>query len=555
MDATPSLTPDPTDPFTAASHAAPKPISRRTVLFGGAGLLAAPWVLAACGGSSTPAAGSTGGATTSASGSAAVTSGATGATKPGGVLRIARPPASTVETLDPASSLSAYEYLGALYNRLVKQDEKGGVAPDLAASWSVSTDQMTWTFVLRDGVQFHNGKSFTSADAVYTLQHILDPATKSPQAGVLSPFLDSSGVTAKDAKTLVVTLKSPNAEFVSLLMNYNCYVIPTGSAATIGTSGIGTGPFSLVSFTAAGKGSVKANPNYFGGAPKVASIEFTAIADVQARVNALLAQQVDLVAQTNLDFATAKTVTASGTATTATVKNAAWYVMPMLYTAKPFTDLKVRQAFKMAYDPKEVMDLSIHGLGTVANNNPVPPTDPNYLDYAVPHDPDKAKSLLGQAGISGSQQLFTSSYEPVMSILAQAYQSSAKSSGLDISIQTAAADSYYTDVWIKKPFCVSYWYTGRPIDQLLNQIFRTGSSYNESLWSDTSFDKILDSARKEADAGKRKQYYQDAQKILVDSSASIVPFFADRIIGLSKKVVNYKEFGFEFDYVNIGFSS
>lgn len=556
MDATPSSTPDPAATGTGATNApAPKPISRRTVLFGGAGLLAAPWVLAACGGSSTTPGATTGGATTSPAGAGAVTSGASGTAKAGGVLRIARPPASTVETLDPASSLSAYEYLGALYNRLVKQDDKGAVAPDLAASWSVSTDQTTWTFILREGVQFHNGKSFTSADAVYTLQHILDPATKSPQAGVLSPFLDSTGVTAKDAKTLVVKLKSPNAEFVSLLMNYNCYVIPAGSASTIGKSGIGTGPFSLVSFKAAGKGSVKANPNYFGGSPKVASIEFTAIADVQARVNALLAQQVDLVAQTNLDFATAKTVTASGTATTATVKNAAWYVMPMLYTAKPFTDVKVRQAFKMAYDPKEVMDLSIHGLGTVANNNPVPPTDPNYLDYSVAHDPDKAKSLLSQAGFSGSQQLYTSSYEPVMSILAQAYQSSAKSSGLDISIQTAAADSYYTDVWIKKPFCVSYWYTGRPIDQLLNQIFRGGSSYNESLWSDTSFDKILDSARKEADAAKRKQFYQDAQKILVDSSASIVPFFADRIIGLSKKVVNYKEFGFEFDYVNIGFGS
>lgn len=563
MDATPSNNPRPTPgtksvPITVAS----KGISRRAMLFGGTGLVVAPWVLAACGSGSSNAVGSStptvaGGATTSSAavGSAAVVGGSSAAAGSGGTLRIARPPASTVETLDPASSLSAYEYLGALYNRLVKQDPSGAVAPDLASTWSVSTDQMTWTFVLREGVQFHNGKPFTSADAVYTLQHILDPKTKSPQAGVLSPFLDSAGVTAKDAKTLVVKLKSPNAEFVSLLMNYNCYVIPAGSAATIGSAGIGTGPFSLVSFKPAGKGTVKANRNYFGGPPKVDSIEFTAIADVQARVNALLAQQVDLVAQTNLDFATAKTVTASATATTATVKNASWYVMPMLYTAKPFTDLKVRQAFKMAYDPKEVIDLSIHGLGTVANNNPVPPTDPNYLDYAVPHDPDKAKSLLASAGFSGGQQLYTSSYEPVMSILAQAYQSSVKSSGLDISIQTASADSYYTDVWIKKPFCVSYWYTGRPIDQLLNQIFRTGSSYNESLWSDSSFDKILDSARKEPDAAKRKQLYQDAQKILVDSSATMVPFFADRIIGLSKKIVNYKEFGFEFDYLNIGFGA
>jgi peptide/nickel transport system substrate-binding protein len=128
-----------------------------------------------------------------------------------------------------------------------------------------------------------------------------------------------------------------------------------------------------------------------------------------------------------------------------------------------------------------------------------------------------------------------------------------KSAGLNISIQTASADSYYTDVWIKKPFCASYWYTGRPIDQLLNQIFRGGSSYNETLWSDAGFASILDAARKEPDAAKRKQHYQDAQKILVDGSGSIVPFFADRTTGLSTKVVNYKEYGFEFDYLNLGF--
>jgi peptide/nickel transport system substrate-binding protein len=516
-------------------------ITRRSALLGGVAALTAPWVLAACGGSS---------------GSSAPSAAATGAAQKGGTMRIARPPASDAETLDPASSLSAYEYLGALYSRLVKQNEDGSVAADLATHWESTPDSLKWTFTLREGVKFHDGKAFTAADAVYTLVHILDPATKSPQAGVLSPFLDKSGISAPDTKTLVVKLKAPNAEFVSLLMNYNCYVIPENSAATIGKSGIGTGPFQLVSFQAAGKGSVKANPSYFGGTPKLDSIEFTAIADVQARVNALLADQVDLIAQTNLDFATSKTVTGSSTATTATVKNAEWYVLPMLCTLSPFTDVKVRQAFKLAYQPQDVLDLALHGRGSIANNNPVVPTDVNYLDYKPAPDPDKAKSLLAQAGLSSkAQQLFTSSYDSVLTPMSLAYQSSVKKAGLDISVQTASADSYYTNVWIKKPFCASYWYTGRPIDQLLNQIFRSGSSYNETLWSDSSFASVLDAARKEADATKRKQHYQDAQKILVDSSGSIIPFFADRTTGLSKKVVNYKEYGFEFDYLNIGFRS
>src|ERR1700712_4591876 len=108
MDATPSTTPDPAAMVPGTNVQPPAAISRRTVLFGGFGLLAAPWVLAACGGSSTASSSSTsptGGATTAPAGSAAVTSGASGTAKSGGVLRIARPPASTVETLDPASSL------------------------------------------------------------------------------------------------------------------------------------------------------------------------------------------------------------------------------------------------------------------------------------------------------------------------------------------------------------------------------------------------------------------------------------------------------------------
>lgn len=522
----------------AVAEAGDRPVLRRSVLLGGVAALGLP-LLGACGGSSDS--------------STADSTAATGVAKKGGTLRIARPPASDQEDLDPASTLPAYEYLGALYSRLVKQARDGSPQPDLATAWESSADSLTWTFTLRTGVTFHNGRAFSSADAVYTLTHILDPGTRSPQAGVLSPFLDASGISAPDARTLVVRLTSPNAEFVSLLMNYNCYVIPKGSGPTIGRTGIGTGPFKLVSFAAAGKGSVAANPDYFGGPPVLDAIEFTAIADVPARVNALLAEQVDLIAQTNLDYATSKTVKASSGATTATVKATQWYVMPMLTTLAPFTDVSVRQAFKLAYDPTALLTAALHGRGTVANNNPVAPTDRNYLDYQVAPDPEKARALLRKAGLTSAQILNTSSYDPVLTPMALGYQSSVKRAGLAIEVKSAASDTYYTDVWIKKPFCASYWYTGRPIDQLLGQIFRTGSSYNETHWSDASFDSTLDAARRTAEPAKRRQHYQDAQKLLVDRSGSIVPFLADRTTGLSREVLNYSEHGFEFDYLTIGF--
>lgn len=93
---------------------------------------------------------------------------------------------------------------------------------------------------------------------------------------------------------------------------------------------------------------------------------FYSVADMSARSNALLAGQVDLLSQTNLDFATARVVAASDRATIARVKNAQWYVLPMLTTEKPFTDVRVRQAMKLAYDPEHMVKVALQGAGTPA---------------------------------------------------------------------------------------------------------------------------------------------------------------------------------------------
>ncbi|MFE4815101.1 ABC transporter substrate-binding protein [Streptomyces sp. NPDC056704] len=90
---------------------------------------------------------------------------------------------------EPASALSAYEYLGAPYNRLVRVDANGDLAPDLAESWEPDAQARPWTFRFREGVTFHDGRRLTAADAAYTLRHILDKATASPQAAVLAPLI------------------------------------------------------------------------------------------------------------------------------------------------------------------------------------------------------------------------------------------------------------------------------------------------------------------------------------------------------------------------------
>ncbi|MEU4969335.1 ABC transporter substrate-binding protein [Streptomyces smyrnaeus] len=511
----------------------------RRSLLAGAACLGASWLVSGC--------------TGTASVTALPAAAPKGAPDRGGTLRIARPPASDAETLDPAGPLSAYEYLGALYNRLVRVDPDGGLVPDLAESWEADSKARTWTFRLRKGVTFHNGHTFTSADAAYTLRHILDKATASPQAGVLAPLIDPKTLRTPDAHTLVVPLKSPHAEFPSLLTHYNCYVIPDGSGRSIGRTGIGTGPFRLESFTPAGPGSVTAYQDHWAGRPVLDAISFASVADMSARANALLAGQVDLLSQTNLDFATARVVEASDRATIARVKNSQWYVLPMLTTEKPFTDVRVRKAMKLAYDPEHVVKVALQGAGTAGWDNPVPPDDPLHIRSHPEHDPDRARHLLKKAGHEGlTVDLHTSSYDPLFTPMALAYQDSARRAGIRVRVKTAAADSYYTQIWMKKPLMATYWYTGRPIDQLFTQIFRSGSSYNETAWSDKDFDALIDRARAETDDKRRRELYGEGQTMVIERGGAITPMFADRLVGVSRKVRGYAEHGFEFDYLAIG---
>lgn len=474
----------------------------------------------------------------------------TGRARRGGTLRIARPAASSAETLDPASGLSAYEYLGALYNRLVRLDRRGETVPDLAAEWSSNADATVWDFRLRPGVRFHDGRRLTARDVRYTIKHILDPDVASPQAGPLA-IIDE--VEVLDVLSVRFRLATPNAEFPSLLTAYQCYVIPEGSGGSIGRTGIGTGPFVLEEFTAAGRGVIRANEEYFDGRATLDRIEFISVQDTSARVNALLAKQVDLLSQTNLDNPTARVVANSPGTTVARVANAQWYTIPMLATSREFKDPLMRKAMKLAYDPQAVLDTALQGTGTAGWDNPVPPGLNAHLEHRREHDPEKARAILKRIGREGfTTKLYTSAYEPNFAAMAVAYADQVKAAGIDLQITNVAADSYYTQQWMKVPLMVSYWFTGRPVDQLLNQIFRSGSSYNESAWSDKRFDQLLDAARADTNEASRRQKYEDAQRIVIDDGAGMTPMFGDRLVGMTDEVINYDEYGFELDYLALG---
>ena len=203
------------------------------------------------------------------------------------------------QSMDPADMHSGDDayHIFAVYNRLVDIDDNFKVLPELATEWSVSEDGKTWTFKLREGVKFHSGKDFTSADVVYTFKRLLDPAQGFGSTAVLH-FMDPDGIAAPDAHTVTFTTKEPVAEFPVLISNKFTNIVPEGAThEDLRLKGDGTGPFMQEQFTPnAPVRILRKNPNYWDvGKPKAECIRVTVAQEPVAAVSAVKAGQVDLV--------------------------------------------------------------------------------------------------------------------------------------------------------------------------------------------------------------------------------------------------------------------
>lgn len=191
--------------------------------------------------------------------------------EPSGVFRQAHEVGSgSSSSLDPISKGRVFQITEKIMSRLVRPDTDGKPSPDLAVSWSANAAATEWTFELRSGVMFHDGSTFGSEDVVYSLERVLDPETDSPARSAIAMI---NKVEALDGNKVKLTLDNSFADLPLLLMDYRLRMIPEGSGDNIATTGIGTGPFKLVSFDAEGVTKLVANMEYYEGAPGVAEME------------------------------------------------------------------------------------------------------------------------------------------------------------------------------------------------------------------------------------------------------------------------------------------
>ncbi|GLR90278.1 ABC transporter substrate-binding protein [Bradyrhizobium iriomotense] len=436
------------------------------------------------------------------------------------------------ESLDPISPTRFFEANQMIYDQLVRAGPDGQPNPALAIAWSSSPDLAEWTFKLRSGVRFSNGEPFTAQDAAYSLQRILSPKLASPVRSVLG-IMDS--IEARDDMTLSVKLKQADADFPIVLTDYRVRIVSSKAAGgdldAVNDSGIGTGPFKVSKLDQRGTTVLAANPDYWDGKPGVAEVDIMAIADQDARNQALLAGQIDITEVTpgeiGLFSSNAKFIVQR-------VPAGLWNPIVMRTDTSPFNDVRVRKALRMLADRQSLLSLVVgEGNGAVACDAPVWPGDPYYnSSLSCPADPEGAKKLLGEAGYPRglTVDLYTSAAQPIMVPLAEAYQAQAAKAGVKVNVRVVPVDGYWSTTWMtpNRPFVVGNW-AQRPAAQVLNEVFRSGAKWNETAWNCPDFDALLDEARRSGTIDERKALYAKAQAILAEEGGAFIPFFRNEI--------------------------
>lgn len=461
----------------------------------------------------------------------------------GGVLKIGCQPSNS---LDPHFITNITDILIAeqMYHHLTYIDATNRPVPDLAAKWE-TTDGKVWTFHLKTGLKFNNGKTVTAKDVVYSYTRMRDEKVGAPTVKL---FENVTAVEAVDDRTVRFTLKQPNPEFASDVGDYHACVIPEG-VADPGKARIGSGPYMIASFFPEDRLILKKNPHFTQTAadgtamPYLDEIHFIFSPDIGGQVEALRGGELHFVGGLTTEFAEViekdpqtKLVTNDS--------NMHWVIHMRSDEGRVAADPRVRQALKLATDHQSLIDAVRPGLASVGNG--FSPVGPAYGDYHLAKAPktdlDKAKKLLAEAGHPDGLeiQLIAQNQLDVIPI-ATVWKEQMARIGVTVNIQVIPTDVYYGDgenSWLKCAFGVTDWGSRATPVTYFKLAYMGDGPWNGSHWRDDEFDRLAKAVDQELDPARRAELYHQLQTILIERGPVIVPYFEKAVVGLSADVQN-----------------
>jgi len=377
---------------------------------------------------------------------------------------------------------------------------------------------------------FHDGKELVAEDLIYTIQRILNPATKALKASLLAN-VDLPNLKKTGKYTVEIALKSADVVFNEPWSNYAMGIVPVGYDPK---NPVGTGPFKYVSFTPGVKSVYNKHTEYWRtGQPYVDSVEILTLENETARVNALLSGQVDAI--TDLPTAQVSAVKGNKKFKVLNAKTGGMVPIVMNTVKTPFTDPLVRQAFRLMIDRNTVVKQAYAGNAILGNDVLAtfdPGSNKNLKQRA--YDPEKAKALLKKAKVKVSSiELKTTNDVEGMASIPQIFKSGAKKAGVDVSITNSAS---MWDGWPGgQAFHMDYYLARGYLDHA-RVVYMGGSYAKETSWSNPAYEKLIKQAVKTTSTSVRNEIIADAQQIEYDDGAYIITSFYNKIDGYSAKI-------------------
>jgi peptide/nickel transport system substrate-binding protein len=476
------------------------------------------------------------------------------------------------DTWDPNAFAESDIINKLIFSGVTKWALNGAAQSDLATSWSVSKNKLVWTFNLRKGVKWQDGKPFTSADVVYTYRDVvLNKATPTSKASVYSAV---KTVRAKGKYKVQFVLSSPFSDLPAYLA-YFAPVLPkhvlSGSNPFDNSTfnkqhPIGTGPYKLTKYTPGESITLTRNPTYFGAKPKIKTIIFKIIPTTTTEVSNLLSGDLDYINLTDPQylkpFANNKSFKVQ--------KNAdQTYYFAMVNTTKaPFNDVRVRQALDYAIDKKAMINAMLSGYGKVAGG-PIAPLQKAFYNSKVqqyPYSVSKALSLLAAAGykkdasgklMKDGQQLsidFTAGQIRFLVPASELIQRYWEALGIQVNLKVLDWNTYIQTVVVNRDYQASFaWWSTPPAPDMYSYFSCSAAKggYNLSGYCNPALDKAMDKGRAATQAKQEAAAYDKVQTMLAKSVPLMFLFYPDSFNVMDTKLhAPHAGYGFAIDHIS-----
>ena len=479
----------------------------------------------------------------------------------GGSLQIGIQTGDANSGLDPLNmlDLGTYSVLSQSFEYLVGLGADGNIGMNgLSTGWEVNDDGTAWTFNIRDGVMWHDGTPFTSADVAATIDRIV--VAGAGLAGVVS----EGAVETPDDLTAVVNLDSPNGNLPVLLSIYNPQSLMTPADYSDGTTldarQAGTGPWIFDSHDATTfTTTFTANENYWDGRPLLDTITLQGFESEGNRVAAMQARELDLIQSFGtVDGASLLTDDSLVVLTPPSANHRQLWFNTQLPENGPFTDARVRRAIGYMLDREQMVNTLFDGRAIVGNDHPVHPTLPFFDDSQAqrPRDIEMAQQLLADAGYSDLSATIEVGDILASPDMAAIVEQNAAEAGVTFTVSTTANSDFYGEFWCAgaewgaqpdtggptRPCGASAEigivdYGHRPVpDIFFGRALQTDGDWNSSNFANDQFDQLFTDYQAALDVDGQREAVSQIQGLLHEEAPALYPFFFDYLAGHDSSV-------------------